>query len=97
MKNHHFLFHFTDIMNARLPFGAAPAGDMFQKKIDELFSDIPNVLGIDDDTWTAGFDVDGRDQEGRLEQVLCRCRQANLKLNKVKCLFRQTCIPYLVS
>ena len=30
----------------RLPFVAAQAGNMFQRKIDELFNDIPNVLGI---------------------------------------------------
>ena len=33
----------------RLPFGAAPAGDMLQHKIDEIFKDLPNVFGIVDD------------------------------------------------
>ena len=33
---------------------------MFQKKIDEMFSDIPNVFGIADDSLIAGFDADGR-------------------------------------
>ena len=28
----------------KLPFGAAQAGTMLQKKTDELISDIPNVL-----------------------------------------------------
>ena len=32
-----------------LPFGAVPAGDMFQCKIDEIFSDMPNVFGITND------------------------------------------------
>ena len=31
----------------RPPLGAAPARNIFQKKIDELFNDIPNVFGID--------------------------------------------------
>ena len=26
-----------------LPFGAVPAGDMFQCKIDEIFNDMPNM------------------------------------------------------
>ena len=29
-----------------LPLGAAPAGDMFQWKIDEIFHDMPNVLAL---------------------------------------------------
>ena len=34
-----------------LPFRAAPAGDMFQHKIDEIFSDMPKVFGIEDDNY----------------------------------------------
>ena len=67
---------------------------MFQKKINELFNDIPHVCGIADGILIAGFDVDGREHDARLEQVLQRCRQANLKLSKEKCLFRQTSIPF---
>ena len=40
----------------KIPFGAELAGDMFQRKIDELFNDIPNVFGIANDTVIAGFD-----------------------------------------
>ena len=58
----------------RLLFGSAPTGDMFQKKIDELFNDIPNGFGIGDDILIAGFDTDGRNHDIRLEQVLWRCR-----------------------
>ena len=39
----------------RLPFGATPAGNMFQKKIDE-FSVMSNIFGIADDILIAGFD-----------------------------------------
>ena len=56
----------------RLPFGAAPAGNMFQKKIDELFNDIPNVFGIADDNLIEGFNEDSMDHDVRLEQVLQR-------------------------
>ena len=61
---------------------------MFQKKINEFFNDIPNVFDIANDILIKGLYADGRDHEMRLEQVLQRCRQANLKLNKEKCLFR---------
>ena len=32
-----------------LLFGAAPAGNIFQYKTDEIFNDMPNVFGIADD------------------------------------------------
>ena len=44
----------------RLLLGAALAGDMFQKKIDEFFNNILNVFGIADDILIVGFDADGR-------------------------------------
>ena len=44
-----------------LPFGAAPVGDMFQRKIDDIFNDIPNVFGISDDILIIGYDKDGGD------------------------------------
>ena len=72
----------------RLPFGAAPSGNMLQKKIDELFNDICNVFGIAHDSLFlfTGFDGDGRDHDVRLEQVLQKYRQANLQLTTEKCL-----------
>ena len=46
-----------------LPFGAAPAGDMFHRKIDEIFKDMPNVFGIVVDILVAGYKADGRDHD----------------------------------
>ena len=61
---------------------------MFQKRIGELFSGMPNVCEIADDFVTAGFDERGKDWDETLEKVLWVCRQTILKLNKDKCLFR---------
>ena len=33
-----------------LPFGSVLAGNMFQRKINEIFNDIPNVFGIADNS-----------------------------------------------
>ena len=74
----------------RFPFGAAPAGNMFQRKIDKIFKDLPNVFGITDDIWVVGYGRDGKDHDDTLQRVLQRCRQVNLKLNKDKCHFRCT-------
>ena len=72
----------------KLPFGVAPASDMFQKKIDELFSGIPNVFSIADEILISDFDEQGRDHDATLDKVLRVCMQANMKLNKDKCLFK---------
>ena len=69
-------------------------GDMFQKKVDKLFCSMLNVFGIAKDILLAGFDKQGKDHDETLDKLLRVCRQANLKLNKDKCLFRCTCIPF---
>ena len=71
---------------ARLPFRAVLAGDMFQKKIDDLLSGMPNLFGIVDDSSVAGLDEHGKDHDETLQKVLWVCRQTNLKFNKGKCL-----------
>ena len=67
---------------------------MFQRKIDEMFKDMPNVFGIMDDIFIAGYKADGRDSDITLQRVLQRCRQVNLRLNKDKCHFRCTSVPF---
>ena len=57
------------LMTFSCPFGVALAGDMFQKKIDELFNDIPNVFGINDDIVIAGFNASGTDHDARCKQL----------------------------
>ena len=68
---------------------------MFQCKIDEIVSDIPNVLGIVDDILVKGYDENGNDHDIAVYKVLWRCKEVNLKLNKEKCHFRCTSIPFL--
>ena len=75
-----------------LPFGAPPAGDMFQCKIDEIFSDMPNVFSIADDILVIEYDKDGAYHNAAIHKVLQQCDEVNLKLNKEKCHFR--CMSY---
>ena len=37
------------------PFVVMPVGDMFHKKIDDLFRGMPNAFSIADDVLVAGF------------------------------------------
>ena len=69
-------------------------GDMFQCKIDEIFSDMPNIFGITDDILVIGYDDNGADHDAAVHRVLQRCEEVNLKLNKEKCHFRCTSIPF---
>ena len=70
------------------------AGNMFQKKIDELFSTMPNVFSIAGDLLIAGSDEQGRDHNEMLEKVRWICRQSNQELNKDIVLFRCTSIHF---
>ena len=75
-----------------LSFGAAPTGDMFQRKIDEIFKDLLNVFDIADDILVVGYEADGKDHDKILRRVVKMCKQVNLKLNKDKCHFRCTSV-----
>ena len=78
----------------RLPFGAAPTGDIFQQKIDDIFQILPNVFGITDDVLVVDYDNDSKDHDEMLQQVLQICGHVNLKLNKDQCHFRCTSVPF---
>ena len=45
------------------PFSVALAGNMFHRRIDELFQGLPNVFGIANDILIAGLNNMGRDTE----------------------------------
>ena len=77
-----------------LLFGEAPVGNMFQRKIDEIFNDMPNVFGIADDILVIGYEKDRQDHDEAVYSVLKWCQDVNLKLNKDKCHFRCTSIPF---
>ena len=77
-----------------LPIRRVPAGDMFQCKIDEIFNDMPKVFGIADNILVIGYDKDGTDHDEAVYKVLRQCKDINLKLNKDKCHFRCTSIPF---
>ena len=67
---------------------------MFQHKINEIFSDIPNVFGIVYDILVIGYNENGADHDAVVHKVLWRYEEVNLKLNKEKCHFRCTSIPF---
>ena len=61
-----FACQFGRYRNKRLPFGAAPTGNMLQCRIDEIAKDLLNVFGIADDILVVGYDSDGKNQDKNL-------------------------------
>ena len=59
-----FSYPFGTYGCTQLPFGVASAGNMFQRKIDEIFEGLPSVFGISDDIQIAGFNDLARNMMG---------------------------------
>ena len=75
-----------------LPFGLICAQDIFQKKVDETFGDLPGVTGIADDIVIYGCDL--VDHDANLKAVMERARETGLRFNTDKCKIRCTEIPF---
>ena len=78
----------------RLPFGLVCAQDVFQRKVDETFGDLPGVTGIADDIVVVGYKEDGSDHDANLRQVLDRARSTGLCLNADKLIVKCTRIQF---
>ena len=89
-----FVCPFGRYQYKHLPYGAVPAGNMFQHKIDDIFNDMPNVFGIADGILVIGYEEDEADHDEAVYNVLWQCQEVHLKLNKDKCHFSCTSIPF---
>ena len=76
-----------------LLFGISSAQDVFQAIMSEMFEDIEGVEVIVDDILVWGATVE--EHNARLEQVLKRAQQRNLKLNKDKSQIQMKEISYI--
>ena len=52
-----------------MSLGVSPTGDIFQRKIDEIFKELPNIFGITNDIPVSGYDDDVKDHENTLSRV----------------------------
>ena len=77
-----FACQFHQYMFTRLPFRIAPAGEIFQRKIYEIFKGQPNIFGIADDILFVGYGADSRDNDRTLRQVIQICHWENFKIKK---------------
>ena len=70
----------------RLPMGSIIAQDVFQRKIDVIFLNVPGVTGRADDMIIYG--KTDQEHDGNLLNILEVCRKNNLTLNPDKMQFR---------
>lgn len=84
----HGRFSFT-----RLPYGIKSASEVYQKIVSEMLNDLDGCESIIDDILIWG--KDNNEHDARLDAVLKRISENNLKLNKDKCVFRQSKVTYM--
>ena len=76
----------------RLPFGVKLSQDIFQRKLDEVYRGIPNVMGIADDIVVCGSTETEHDQA--FCKMLKATRKHNVSLNSEKLQFKQTQVNF---
>ena len=71
-----------------MPFGITVAGDVFQRKLDECFSHIENLIVIADDDMVVRKKENHRDHDIAFTTLLHTARKCNIKLNYDKLKFK---------
>jgi transposase InsO family protein len=88
-----FITPFGRYQYKRLPMGITSAPEIYQRAMSDMFQDLEGVEIIMDDILVHGDTREKHDQ--RLEKVLQRCRERNLKLNPQKTKLRQEEVVYI--
>ncbi|XP_038120427.1 uncharacterized protein K02A2.6 [Culex quinquefasciatus] len=82
----------------RLPFGIAPAPEIFQMKLQGVIQGLPGVECIADDLLVFGVGDTFEDALANhnvcLEKLLCRLKEHNIKLNKEKLKLCETSVKF---
>ena len=83
----------------RLPFGLAPAPELFQEKMDGVVAGLDGVYVIFDDILVVGHGSTDEEAEvvhdARLARLMERCRERRLKLHPAKIRFKKSEVPYV--
>ena len=76
----------------RVPMGASLSSDVYQFKIDEIFEDIPQCVGIADNIIICSYNH--QDHDSTLYSVPNRACKVGMKFNPDKCIFKQDNISF---
>ena len=77
-----------------MPFGATVMGDVFQRKLDQCFGHLQNVIVIADDIMVVGKQPNHRHHDTALTKLLNTTRECNICLNYDKLLYKQTEVDF---
>ena len=77
-----------------MPFGATVTGDIFQRKLDQCFGHLKNVIVIADDIMVVGKQPNHRDHDTALTNLLNTARECNICLNYDKLQYKQTEVDF---
>ena len=77
-----------------MPFGISVAGDVFQRKLDTIFGNIPQVTCIADYIMVIGYNEDHSDHDKAFSQLLHTAQMNNIKLNYDKLQYKKTQVHF---
>ena len=72
-----------------MPFSATIAGNVFQRKLDQCFGHLQNIIVIADDIMVVGKQPNHKDHDLALTMLLKTARQCNVCLNYNKLQYKQ--------
>ena len=72
-----------------MPFGTTVAGDVFQRKLDQCFGHLQNIIVIADDIMVVGKQPNHKDHDLALTTLLNTARKCNVHLNYEKLQYKQ--------
>ena len=72
-----------------MPFGTTIMGDVFQRKLDQCFGHLQNVIVIADDIMVVGKQPNHKDHDQALTPLLNTARKCNVHLNHEKLQYKQ--------
>ena len=78
-----------------MPFGATVAGDVFQRKLDQSFGHLQNVIVITDDIMVVAKQPNHKDHDLPLTMLLNTARKCNVCLNYEKLQYKQEEVEFL--
>ena len=72
-----------------------PTVNMFQRKIDDIFKELPNAFGIANDILAVGYDNDGMDHDNTSRRVILICQKSKYEIKSRQMLFQMYVSPIL--
>ena len=80
-----------------MPFGISPAGEIFQRRLDQAIEGLDGVKTVADDILIIGNGATAaeavKDHDTKLDALLSRCRDRGITLNEEKIDLRKESMP----